>query len=91
MQAITTKYLGPTNSRGSRIKATSESGLSATVPYPHERNIGADAHSVAAIALARKLGWTGTLIGGATRDGYAFVFSTSERFEIGTEPITIRE
>ncbi len=35
MQAIQTKYLPATNSRGSRIKASCERG-SLTIPYPHE-------------------------------------------------------
>jgi hypothetical protein len=35
MQAIHTKYLPATNTRGSRIKATCERG-SITIPYPHE-------------------------------------------------------
>lgn len=35
MQAIQTKYLPATNTRGSRIKAFCERG-SITVPYPHE-------------------------------------------------------
>lgn len=83
-----TKYLGPTNYRGSRIKAYTESGLSLTVPYPHERNQGADAHSVAALALAKRYGWTrasslatGDLIAGATDRGYVFVFADSQRYE----------
>jgi hypothetical protein len=94
MIAIETKYLGPTNSLGSRIKASTESGHSVTVPYPYERNEGAEAHSVAAVALARKAGWTnhGALIGAATKAGYVFVFDNgSPRFEIGTEPIEIKE
>lgn len=35
MQAIHSKYLPATNSRGSRIKATCERG-SITIPYPHD-------------------------------------------------------
>jgi hypothetical protein len=35
MQAIQTKYLPATNTRGSRIKATCERG-SITIPYPYE-------------------------------------------------------
>jgi hypothetical protein len=35
MQAIRTKYLPATNSRGSRIKATCERG-SITIPYPYD-------------------------------------------------------
>ena len=83
MQAIMTKYLGPTDYRGSRIKAWTESGHSLTVDYPHEARGGAGVHSVAAIALARKLAWRGDLIAGATDKGYVFVFAHSERFETG--------
>lgn len=35
MQAIETKYHGPTNSRGSSISARCERGK-ITIPYPHE-------------------------------------------------------
>ena len=35
MQAISTRYLGPTNTLGARIKASCERG-SITIPYPHE-------------------------------------------------------
>ena len=86
MQAIETKYLGPTDYRGSRIKAYTESGHSLTVAYPHERNQGADAHSVAALALAKKLGWAGDLIAGGTTTGYVFVFAHSERYASTTTP-----
>jgi hypothetical protein len=73
MQAITTKYLGPTNTQGARIKATCESGT-VTVGYRHDLS-GADVHAVAAMALARKLkfknggGWAS----GETKGGYVFV------------------
>lgn len=80
MQAIMTKYLGPTDYRGSRIKAYTESGQTLTIDYPHERNMGADAHSVAALALVKRLGWRGDLIAGATDTGYVFVFADSERY-----------
>ena len=82
MQAITTKYLGPTNFRGARIKATAEAG-SVTVDFPYEFS-GADAHAVAALALARKIGWDGDLLAGGTADGYVFVFSESQRYPVAT-------
>jgi hypothetical protein len=53
MQAIETKYLGPTNAHGSRIKATCEAGT-ITIPYPHELS-GDEAHRKAAKALCDKL------------------------------------
>ena len=52
-QSITTKYLPPTNSRGSRIKATCEAG-SVTIPYAYERSVaGAIARRAGAARQAR--------------------------------------
>ena len=80
MQAINTKYLGPTNSRGSRIKATCAAG-SITIPFPYELS-GQAAHRKAAEALVSKLGWVdphyGGLLGGQLANGdYAFVFNST--------------
>ena len=72
MQAITTKYLGATNARGSRIKATSESGESITVPYDHELDEKGN-HREAAQALLNRLGWHNEMTGGSIAGGYAFV------------------
>lgn len=56
MKAIMTKYQGPTNYRASRIKATDGDGNHVTVSYDHA--LGAtENHDVAALALARKMGW----------------------------------
>ena len=71
-QAIVTKYIGPTNHRGARIKATAFAG-SATIPFDYELGIPA-AHEAAARALADKFGWVGDMVGGSTLDGYCFVF-----------------
>jgi len=71
--AIITKYLSATNFRGARIKATTGNGKhSVTISYPYEDSRNAHAH--AALALARKLGWQGTLIEGGTATGSVFVF-----------------
>lgn len=72
-QAIETRYLGPTNTKGGRIKATSWAG-SVTVPYDHALN-SEDNHRAAAMALVAKLQWQGTFAqGGNTKgDGYYFV------------------
>ena len=51
-QAIITKYLPATNTRGSRIKASCERG-SITIDYPHELS-GDSAHIAAANALVAK-------------------------------------
>jgi len=79
MQAILTRYLGPTNSRGARIKATCAAG-SITISYPHDLS-GQAVHRKAAEALVSKLDWThsnyGTLLGGQLDSGdYAFVFNS---------------
>lgn len=73
-QAIITKYLGPTNTRGSRISAKAAAGR-VSVPYDHALNIEGN-HTAAAQALADKMGWKGALVGGGVPDGsgYAFVF-----------------
>lgn len=55
MQAIRTKYLGPTNTRGARIKATCEAG-SLTISYLYHLSTN-DMHRKAAFELMEKLGW----------------------------------
>ena len=52
MQAIETKYIGPTNYRGSRIKASCERG-SITISYDSALN-SEEAHIAAADALVAK-------------------------------------
>lgn len=72
MQAIQTRYFGPSNVRGSRIKAWADAG-SITIPYPHELS-GQACHRKAAQALADKFGWKGAYLGGQLPNGdYAFV------------------
>jgi hypothetical protein len=75
-QAIETKYLGPTNVRGSRVKATAEAG-SVTLTWDDALNSDAN-HIKAAQALAKKYGWKGTYHGGAVHGagGYVFVCAT---------------
>lgn len=79
-QSITTKYLGPTNNNGSRIKATARKRsnmgpeMSLTIPLDYRLQSEA-AHTKAAKELAEKLDWTGLWIGGGNVDenGYVFV------------------
>ena len=52
--AITTKYLGPTNSRGSRVAARSVSGRSRTVPWDHALNPDGN-HDLVANLLAGEI------------------------------------
>ena len=84
MQAIVTKYIGPTNTKGSRIKATCAAG-SITVGY-HNVDVDVDVapyeaerHQLVAAMLQRKLGWDseyyGRLESGQLPNGdYAHVF-----------------
>lgn len=74
-QAISTKYLGPTNTRGSKVKATAEAG-SITLHWDDALDIGEN-HVAAARALAQKYKWAGIWHGGATADGYVFVTQES--------------
>lgn len=73
-QAISTKFLGPTNSRGARIKATCDAG-SKVVKWDYSLNTKQN-HEMAAHDLALSLGWLkdSALIGGSLPGaGYAFV------------------
>lgn len=78
-QAIATKFLGPTNFRGARIKAKAEAG-SVTVAWDYALGIEAN-HRAAAVALALKLGWTGHWHGGGGLPGAGFVFVNSSNSE----------
>lgn len=79
METITTKFYGPTDSRGARIRASSSAG-SLTIPYDYE--LGNRTHGKAAISLARKQGWKGTLVEGETRTGKVFVFLAGDKHEV---------
>jgi len=76
-QAITTKYIGPTNYRPARVKATAASGLSVTVSWDHALNVD-DNHTAAARALAVKLKWGGLWVGGGGEVGNVYVLVTDE-------------
>jgi hypothetical protein len=69
MQAIQTKYLGPTNYKGARVVAECDAGR-VTLSWDHALNVE-DNHAAAAQALAKKLGWTnyGPWHGGSLKDG----------------------
>lgn len=56
---ITTRYSGPTNTRGSRITAKGHS-RQLTVPYDYNLTATGN-HEAAALALAKVLGYTGDL------------------------------
>ena len=71
-RAIKTKHIGPANYRGSRVKATADTG-SVTVSWDYALGVEEN-HTRAAIALASKYGWqTDWWIGGVLGDVYVFV------------------
>lgn len=73
-QAIQTKYMGPTNTRGGRIKAWCEAG-SVTIDFRHDLSVSY-AHKEAFVALAKKLRWDKyTWVMGGLKDGYVFVLA----------------
>ena len=55
LQAIQTKYLGPTDSKGSRVKAYCQAGC-VTVDWLHNLNSEQN-HKRAVMQLIKKLGW----------------------------------
>lgn len=75
MQAITTTYTGPTNTRGSRIIAKTEGGRVA-MPYRHELDTEGN-HVAAAELLLETSGWTADglriLGSGSTKGGDVYV------------------
>lgn len=69
-QAISTRYLGPTNSRGARVVASAEAGRKI---YSWDYALDAYAnHAAAALQFAQEWGWDGEYVGGGTADGYCF-------------------
>jgi hypothetical protein len=86
MIAIHTKYIGPTNSRGSRIKAYTvgygdHKGFTATIGFPHEfDSVRAHFEAVKALVKKNQLDWTleGMRYGdSADGKGYSFCFDCS--------------
>ena len=67
MQAIVTKFIAPTNTKGSRIKATCQAG-SVILHWDHALNPEGN-HAAAAEALLAKLEWNGNWISGQLPDG----------------------
>lgn len=75
MVAILTKYIGPTNHRGSRVKAYTDQGrhsTSVTISWDDALNPDQN-HRMAALTLAEKMAWVGQWVCGGTEKGYAFI------------------
>jgi hypothetical protein len=80
MQAIQTRWIGPTNTRGSRVRAFSEAfprGVIVGWDYGAGNGTGQSDveanHDLAARAFIKRVGWFGTWARGATREGYVYV------------------
>lgn len=68
-QAIITKFLGPSNTRGARVKAyASQARPSVTIPWDHAQSSEHN-HMFAARILAARLEWSGELVAGALSAG----------------------
>ena len=83
MQAIETRYYGPTNTRGSRIQAKAWGG-NITVPYDYALGTN-KAHAKAAMALCAKMGWSGLFIAGGKPDERGNVYVNAgpiERWQV---------
>lgn len=76
MKAIETHYLGPTNTKGTRIVAHDGDNNRIVVDYTATLTL-TESYRAAAEALCNKMGWKGELVGGATKRGYTFVFVTN--------------
>lgn len=71
MQAIRTRYHGPTNNRGSRIVAKCEAG-SLSMPFDYSLNHEGN-HAKAARLFVERLGWSGMFLGGEFAHDYYWV------------------
>lgn len=85
MQAISVKYLGPTNHRGARMVARCEAG-SLTMPWDY--GVSVERNAVAACeALLAKLGWEGAYYGGLLPGGtWAFCTDAGDAWAFGVKP-----
>lgn len=84
-QAISTRYLGPTNARGGRVKALARKRepsfedwpghpeMSLTDSWNHADSIEQN-HTRVAHLLATKLGWQGIWVGGHAPDGSGYLY-----------------
>lgn len=83
MQAIVTKYHGPTNFRGSRVSAKASAGR-ISIPWDYAKDVEQN-HDAAALAFCRKFAWTGALACGELPkgDGNVYVFVTHSFRRVG--------
>jgi len=75
LKAILTKYHGFSDTHGSRISAVEPGGTRIYIPFAYGDSLEESRYRKAAEVLCEKMGWSGTLISGSIKDGYAFVFT----------------
>ena len=82
LKAIETKFLPYTERKPRRVKAFHNGRIGITFSIHHAMFDNAandeEVQTIAARALAAKMQWPGTLIGGGTKQGMAFVFLPDE-------------
>jgi hypothetical protein len=89
LQAITTKFIGPSNVRGSRVKAVAAAGY-VVLNWDPAMNSD-DNHTAAAKALATKFNWTGRWYGGSLPDGKGNCYVCTDSKHDGAEPAFVIE
>ena len=78
MKAITTKYHGATNTRGSRISAQDENRNRVSLAYDDELSSDEN-HDAAALALCHKMNWKRhNLVRGHEKRGNVYVFMADD-------------
>lgn len=80
-QAISTHILPETDHKDRRIAAVACNGHRCIISYDHNLD-NRQNHAAAAIHLAQRLNWTGTLIAGATREGMVFVWANGTALDV---------
>lgn len=71
-QAIHTKYIGPTNHKGARVKAYGQAGA-VTVGWDHALDTQGN-HNRAVVAFLESFKWGGTWVNGGSADDVGFVY-----------------
>jgi len=74
-QSIETRYVGPTNNRGSRVIASTPSGMRFTWAWDYSLGIEGNHHG-AAKALQGMMQWPEIKAGGSTKAGFVWLTST---------------
>lgn len=81
---VSTRYYGPTDTKGARVKATCGALGELTVPYDYTLNQWQRHVSVACQLMSKKLGVEFTENdlegGGLKEEGYVFLFSDKKRW-----------